>query len=71
MEDIQVSDPRRLGELSKQFVDQLIKLNIIQTAQKQVTSANPSAAGFDEDLAEIIKNSIVKWASTNNSRAGR
>lgn len=70
-ENIQISDVMKLENECKAFVEKLIQLGVITSVHKDLTSSDVSAVNYTEDIAEVVRNEIIRWKDTINSRGGR
>lgn len=70
-EQLSVSDIKALDNASRAFAQILIKDRILQTHHQDMTSADVPASDYVEDLAEVIRDEVISWMNTVNSRGGR
>jgi hypothetical protein len=70
-ERIEVSDMNQLEKISKAFAKVLIKKGVIIHKHKDLTASDVEASQYVEDIAEVIRNEVIKWMNTNNARSGR
>lgn len=70
-EQIDVSDMIMLEKASKAFAITLIKNKIISSHHKDLTAADVVSEQYVEDIAEVVRNEIIHWVNTVNSRGGR
>jgi hypothetical protein len=70
-EQIEISDMLELEHASKAFAKVLLDNNVIIHKHKNLTAADVEASAYIEDIAEVIRNEIIKWININNARSGR
>lgn len=70
-ERIEVSDMNQLEKISKAFAKVLIEKGVIIHKHKDLTASDVEASQYVEDIAEVIRNEVIKWMNTNNVRSGR
>ena len=70
-ENIEITNVVKLENECKEFAKRLIAQGIVTSVHKDLTSSDVSAANYTEDMAEVIRNEIIKWKSTVNARGGR
>jgi len=70
-ENIEITNVVKLENECKEFAKKLVAQGIITSVHKDLTSADVPAMNYSEDIAEVIRNEIIKWKSTVNARGGR
>ncbi len=60
-----------LEKACKAFADTLIKDNIVAHHHKDLTAADTPISQYSEDIAEVVRNEVIHWMNTANSRGGR
>lgn len=70
-ENIQIANPDALEKAALTFAQQLISSGDVITVHRPETSADGQIDDYAEDLAEQIRNEVMKWANIVNSRGGR
>lgn len=70
-ENIELTDLVRLENESKSFVQRLIQQGLITSKHKDLTSSDVGVSQYVEDIAEVVRNEIIKWKDTINARGGR
>ena len=70
-EQFHVSDMVMLEKACKAFADVLIKNNIVAHHHKDLTAADTPISQYSEDIAEVVRNEVIHWMNTANSRGGR
>lgn len=70
-ENIEVSNVVKLENECKAFAKRLVDTGVISSLHKDLTSADVPATDYTEDLAEVIRNEVIKWKSIVNARGGR
>lgn len=70
-EQLSVSDVRTLEQASKAFVQTLLRDKILASHHKDMTSADVNASQYVEELANVVKDEVISWVNTINSRGGR
>lgn len=70
-ENIEITNVVKLENECKQFVQKLVNDGIITSVHKDLTSSDVSAGNYVEDIAEVVRNEIIKWKNTINARGGR
>lgn len=70
-ENIDITNVVKLENECKEFAKKIIQAGIVSSSHKDLTSADVPAENYVEDLAEVIRNEIIKWKSIVNSRGGR
>lgn len=70
-ERIEISDINQLENISKAFAKVLIEKKVIIHKHEDLTASDVEASQYVEDIAEIIRNAVIKWMNTNNARSGR
>lgn len=70
-ENIEITNVVKLENECKQFAQKLVNDGIIASVHKDLTSSDVSAGNYVEDIAEVVRNEIIKWKNTINARGGR
>ncbi len=70
-EQFHVSDMVMLEKACKAFADTLIKEKIVAHQHKDLTAADTPISQYSEDIAEVVRNEVIHWMNTANSRGGR
>ena len=70
-EQLSVADVRTLEQASKAFVQTLLRDKILTSHHKDMTSADVNASQYMEELANAVKDGVISWVNTVNSRGGR
>lgn len=70
-ENIEITNVVKLENECKEFAKRLIQSGIVSSVHKDLTSSDVPAVDYTEDMAEVIRNEIIKWKSTVNARGGR
>jgi hypothetical protein len=70
-EQLSVTDVRPLEQAAKAFVQTLLKDKILTSYHQDMTSADVGASQYTEELANAIKDEVISWVNTINSRGGR
>jgi len=70
-EQFHVSDMVMLEKACKAFADTLIKEKIIAHQHKDLTAADTPISQYSEDIAEVVRNEVIKWMDVANGRGGR
>lgn len=70
-ENIEITNVIKLENECKEFVQKLIRSGIVTSTHKNLTSSDVPAQNYIEDIAEAIRNEIIRWKDTINSRGGR
>ena len=70
-ENIELTDIVKLENECKAFVQRLIQQRLITSKHKDLTSSDVGANQYVEDIAEVVRNEIIKWKDTINARGGR
>lgn len=70
-ENIEVSNVVKLENECRAFAQRLLDTGVIASIHKDLTSADVPAGNYVEDIAEVVRNEIIKWKSTVNARGGR
>lgn len=70
-ENIEISNVVTLENECKQFAQRLIDNAVITSVHKDLTSADGKACDYVEDIAEVVRNEVIKWKSMVNARGGR
>jgi hypothetical protein len=70
-EQFHVSDMVMLEKACLAFADVLIKNNIVAHHHKDLTAADTAISHYSEDIAEVVRNEVIKWMDVANRRGGR
>jgi hypothetical protein len=70
-EQFHISDMNMLEKACKAFADTLIKDKIVAHHHKDLTAADTPISQYSEDIAEVVRNEVIKWMDVSNRRAGR
>lgn len=70
-ENIEIPNVVTLENECKTFAQKLINDGLITSAHKNLTSSDVAAGNYVEDIAEVIRNEIIKWKNMVNARGGR
>jgi hypothetical protein len=70
-ENIEVADLTKLEHASRAFAEALIKDNIIESRHVDLTSSDVASNQYVEDIAEVVRNEVIKWKDMVNARGGR
>jgi hypothetical protein len=70
-EQFHVSDMVMLEKACKAFADTLIKEKIVAHQHKDLTAADTAISQYSEDIAEVVRNEVIKWMDVANRRGGR
>ena len=70
-ENIEIPNVVELEHACKAFAQKLIDDGLITSIHKDLTSSDVASANYVEDIAEVVRNEIIKWKSTVNARGGR
>ena len=70
-EFIEVSDMQDLEKASKAFALTLLQNKVITSRHKDLTASDLDANQYVEDIAEVVRNEVIDWMNTANSRGGR
>lgn len=70
-EQFHVADVIALEKASKDFVHMLLTNKIIGSHHKDLTSADTDVSQYEEDIAEVVRNEVIKWMDVANRRGGR
>ena len=70
-ENIEVADLKKLEYASRAFAEALIKDNIIESRHVDLTSSDVASNQYVEDIAEVVRNEVIKWKDMVNARGGR
>ncbi len=70
-EQFHVSDMAMLEKACKAFADTLIKEKIVAHQHKDLTAADTPISQYSEDIAEVVRNEVIKWMDVANRRGGR
>lgn len=70
-EQFHVTDINALDKASKAFALTILKNNIIGSRHKDLTAADTNISQYAEDIAEVVRNEVIKWMDVANRRGGR
>jgi hypothetical protein len=70
-EQFYISDMNSLERACKAFSDTLIKNKIVSHQHKDLTAADTPIDQYSEDIAEVVRNEVIKWMDVANRRGGR
>lgn len=70
-EQFHITDMNALEKASKAFALTLLKNNIIGSHHKDLTAADTDISQYAEDIAEVVRNEVIKWMDISNRRGGR
>jgi len=70
-EQFYVSDMMYLEKACKAFAETLIKDKIVSHQHKELTTTDAEIGQYSEDIAEVVRNEVVKWMDVANRRGGR
>ena len=70
-EFIEVSDMQNLEKASKAFALTLLKNKVLTIRHKDLTASDLDVNQYVEDIAEVVRNEVLKWMDTANRRGGR
>ena len=70
-ENIEIPNVVTLENECKIFAQKLINDGLITSAHKDLTSSDVVAGNYVEDIANVIRNEIIKWENVVNARGGR
>ncbi len=70
-EQFHVSDMVTLDKASKAFALTLLKNKILGSHHKDLTAADTEIDQYAEDIAEVVRNEVLKWMDVANRRGGR
>ena len=70
-ENIEITNVLKLENECKAFAQKLIQDGVIGSMHKDLTSSDVAAGEYTEDIAEVIRNEVIKWKNTINVRGGR
>jgi hypothetical protein len=70
-ENIEVADLKKLEYASRAFAEALIKDNIIESRHVDLTSSDVATHQYIEDIAEVVRNEVIKWKDMVNARGAR
>lgn len=70
-ENIEITNVVKLENECKAFAQRLVQQGIVSSVHKDLTSADGKAVDYVEDIAEVIRNEVIKWKSMVNARGGR
>lgn len=70
-ENIEITDVLKLENECKAFAQKLVQDGVIGSMHKDLTSSDVAADEYTEDIAEVIRNEVIKWKNTINTRGGR
>lgn len=70
-ENIEVADLTKLEHASRAFAEMLVKDNIIGSRHVDLTSSDVASNQYIEDIAEVVRNEVIKWKDMVNARGAR
>ena len=70
-ENIEITNVLKLENECKAFAQKLVQDGVIGSMHKDLTSSDVAADEYTEDIAEVIRNEVIKWKNTINARGGR
>lgn len=70
-ENIEITDVLKLENECKAFAQKLVQDGVIGSMHKDLTSSDVAAGEYTEDIAEVVRNEIIKWMDVANRRGGR
>lgn len=70
-EQFHISDVNALEKASKDFSEKLLKNGIVGSHHKDLTAADTDVNQYVEDIAEVVRNEVIKWMDVANRRGGR
>lgn len=70
-EQFHITDVIALEKASGDFAKMLINNKIIGSHHKNMTAADTNINQYTEDIAEVVRNEIIKWMDMANRRGGR
>ena len=70
-ENIEITNVLKLENECKAFAQKLVQDGVIGSMHKDLTSSDVAAGEYTEDIAEVIRNEVIKWKNTINARGGR
>lgn len=70
-EQFHVSDMVTLDKASKAFAMTLLKNKILGSHHKDLTAVDADVNQYVEDIAEVVRNEVLKWMDVANRRGGR
>lgn len=70
-EQFYISDMNNLEKASKAFALTLLKDKIVGSHHKDMTAADTPIDQYAEDIAEVVRNEVIKWMDVANRRGGR
>lgn len=70
-EQFYISDMNGLESASKAFAEEIIKNRVLGSRHKDLTAADTAIDQYTEDIAEVVRNEVIKWMDTANRRGGR
>jgi len=53
------------------FAQRLLQKGLISSRNKKLTATQEHPMDYVEDLAEVVRNAVMHWVDTENSRGGR
>lgn len=69
-ENIAISNVLKLENEAKAFAQKLVQDGIVVSIHKDLTSSDVVASNYVEDIAEVVRNEVIKWKDTINARGG-
>ena len=70
-EDLRINDLNKLSILTKQFVKLLIKLKVIGSFNRPLTSGQMNPIDFEEEISNHIMEAIKKSIDNSNIRGDK
>jgi hypothetical protein len=70
-ENIEITNVLKLENECKAFAQKLVQDGVVSSMHKDLTSSDVAACEYTEDIAEVIRNEVIKWKNTINARGGR
>jgi len=70
-ENIEITNVLKLENECKAFAQKLVQDGVIGSMHKDLTSSDVAAGEYTEDIAEVVRNEIIKWMDVANRRGGR
>lgn len=70
-EQMENADHAALDKESRIFAQKLLQNGLISSRNKKLTTTQEQPMDYVEDLAEVLRNAVMHWVDTENSRGGR
>ena len=70
-EQFHITDVMALEKAASDFAKMLINKKIIGSHHKNMTAADTNINQYTEDIAEVVRNEIIKWMDVANRRGAR